>query len=115
MSFLLKWLKPETSHKISLRPRQDVTLEIAYDDAYANTKTAIEQTLGANVTIDDKSTHLIEASFGLVNSERIRCTFDCKTESTTTIRIEALFPAGANIPKESRAVEALAEALKNNR
>lgn len=111
MSFLLKWLRPDTSSKISLRPRRDVMLAEPYDVAYAKTLDAIERVLGANVTVDDKPGKFLEASFGLVNNERIRCSFEEANPGETRVRIEALFPAGATVPAESRAVNALAAAL----
>ncbi len=111
MSFLLKWLKPETSARISLRPRKDLTIAKPYGEAYDEVLRAIEVTLGANVSIDDRKGRMIEAAFGLVQNERIRCSFDILSETTTNVRIEALFPAGATIPETSRAVDALAAAL----
>ena len=113
MSFFLKWLRAGTSAKISLRPRQDVTLASNYGDAYAKTLDAVERILGANPTVNDKPGKLIEASFGLVNSERIRISFESKSETETTVRIEALYPAGAAIPADSRAVTTLANALRH--
>jgi hypothetical protein len=112
MSFLLKWLKAPTSSKISLRPHRDIAIAQPYDAAYDATLKAIELTLGANIYVDDRKGRTIEAGFGLVNNERIRCSFDIPDETHTNVRVEALFPAGAEVPEKSRAVDALAAALQ---
>jgi hypothetical protein len=114
MSFILKWLRPDTSSKINLRPHKDLTLQKPYEEAYSDVLRAIELILGANIYIDDKKGRTIEAGFGLVNNERIRVSFDTPNETTTNIRIEALFRAGAAVPETSHAVDALAAALTPN-
>jgi hypothetical protein len=111
VSFLLKWLRPDTSSRIGLRPHRDVELALSYDAAYARVLEEIEVTLGANVTTDDRKGRTIEAAFGLVRSERVRCTFEPVGESGTKIRIEAFFAAGATVPEKSAAVDALAQSI----
>lgn len=113
MISLLKWLglrKPAAA--VGLRPHRDVELPVDYDAAYARVLSAIELTLGANVTVDDRRRGFIEAAFGLVNSERVRCTFERLDTACTRVRVEAFFPAGAIVPSHSRAVDALADALE---
>lgn len=113
MSFILRWLgfgKPAST--IGLRPHRDVELAVDYDSAYARVLSALELTLGANVTIDDRRTGFLEAAFGLVNNERVRCSFDRVDVSHTRVRIEAFFPAGAAVQSRSRAVDALADSLE---
>ena len=112
MSFFLKWLRPDTTAKVGLRPHRDVALVLPYDDAYARVLETIDATLGANVTIDDRPGGTIEAGFGLINSERVRVGLERSGESSTLVRIEAFYAAGATIPSKSRAVEALADALE---
>lgn len=112
MSFLLKWLRPETTAKVGLRPHRDVALSLDYDAAYSRVLEAIDATLGANVTIDDRRGGLIEAGFGLINSERVRVTLERTGESSTLARIEAFYAAGTTIPARSSAVEALADTLE---
>ncbi len=112
MSFFLKWLKPQTSSRIGLRPHRVVELPLAYEAAYSRVLEAIEVTLGANVYIDDRKGRFIEAGFGLVNNERVRATFESESDSLTRVRIEAYFPAGAKIPEKSSAVDALAKTLE---
>jgi len=112
VSFIRKWLRPETTAKIGLRPHRNITLEATYDEAYSRVLEALDATLGANVTIDDRKGGLIEAAFGLINSERVRVSFDREADGRTLARIEAFYPAGAAIPERSRNVEALADALE---
>jgi hypothetical protein len=110
--FLMRWLgfgKPAPA--VGLRPHRDVELPLDYDAAYAKVLSAIELTLGANVTVDDRRTGCIEAAFGLVNNERVRCRLERSDASHTHVRIEAFFPAGASIQSRSRAVEALGDSL----
>jgi hypothetical protein len=112
-NFILKWLglvKPAPG--VGLRPHRDVELPVDYDTAYARVLSAIDLTLGANVTIDDRRTGFLEAAFGLVNNERVRCSFERIDASRTRVRIEAFFPAGANVQSRSRAVDALADSLE---
>ncbi|MBV8434845.1 MAG: hypothetical protein JO029_11255 [Candidatus Eremiobacteraeota bacterium] len=112
MSFILKWLGFEKpSAAIGLRPHRDVELPVDYDAAYARVLSGIELVLGANVSLDDRRGGTVEATFGLVNSERIRCTLTRVDPTCTHVRVEAFFPAGAAVPARSRAVEALAETL----
>ena len=110
MSFLLKWLRPDTSSRVGLRPHRNVELPLGFEAAYELCLKEIEATLGANVYIDDRTGRLIEAGFGLINNERIRCNFDVLDATHTNVRIEAFFPAGNAVPEKSAAVDALAAA-----
>lgn len=112
MSFFLKWLKPDTSSRIGLRPHRVVELPVDYQNAYSRVLEAIEVTLGANVYVDDRKGGFIEAGFGLVNNERVRVSLERESESMTRVRVEAHFPAGAKIPEKSGAVDALANTLE---
>jgi hypothetical protein len=112
MSFLFKWLKPQTSARVGLRPHRDVRLPLDYDAAYARVIQAIEVTLGASVSIDDRQGRLVEGAFGLINNERIRVSFEIVAQNETHLRIEAYYPAGFNIPEKSTAVTVLADALE---
>ena len=114
MTFLMKWLGlGKAAPAIGLRPHRDVELPLGYEAAYARVLSAIELTLGANVTIDDRRAGFLEAAFGLVNNERVRCSFERVDAACTRVRIEAFFPAGASVQTRSRAVDALADTLTN--
>ena len=96
---------------MGLRPHRTVVLAVAFDLAYDRVIDAITSVLGANIYLADRSDRRIEAGFGLVNSERLRCTFELDTSAQTAVHIEALFPAGSAVPQNSRNVDALAEFL----
>jgi hypothetical protein len=96
-----------------MRPHRDVELPLAYGVAYDCVLEEIALTLGANVYVDDRKNGTIEAGFGLVRSERIRCTLEHVSDVMTKVRVEAFFPAGASIPEKSAAVDALAHALSS--
>ncbi len=113
MRFFLKWLKPETSSRIGLRPHRVVELPLDYETTYSRVLEAIEVTLGANVYVDDPKGRYIEAGFGLVNNERVRVSFEPQNDASTRVRIEAYFQAGAKIPEKSAAVDALANTLES--
>ncbi len=114
MSFIARWLRlRDDRQKVGLRPHRDVALAFGYDAAYNEVLRAIERALGAYLAIDDRRGGFIEAAFGLVNNERVRCTLTRIDDSNTAVRIEAFFPAGASVHERSRAVEALADHLES--
>ena len=113
MSFLLKWLKPQTSARIGLRPHRNVEMALPYDEAHDRVLQTVAVTLGANVYVDDRKSGFMEAGFGLVNNERIRVSFERTSPDATRVRIEAYFPAGAKIPEKSAAVDVLADTLQH--
>ncbi|HKU80706.1 MAG TPA: hypothetical protein VJP76_00950 [Candidatus Tumulicola sp.] len=111
MSFLLRWLDLKRDRRaVGLRPHRDLVLAVAYDRAYDRVLAAVDATLGAHVALDDRPGGTIEAAFGLINSERVRCTLHARDAGTTEIRIEAFFAAGTSRPR-SEAVDALADEL----
>jgi hypothetical protein len=114
MSFIARWLNlANDRRKVGLRPHRDVALAAGYDAAYDSVLRAFELALGAYVAIDDRRGGLAEAAFGLVNSERVRCTLSRIDDTNTAVRIEAFFPAGASVHERSLAVDALADHLES--
>ncbi len=96
-----------------MRPHRNVELPLAYGEAYDRVLEALDLTLGANISIDDRNGRLIEAGFGLLRSERIRVSFDILDQFRTNVRIEAFYLAGTEIKERSVAVDALADALES--
>jgi hypothetical protein len=96
-----------------MRPHRNVEVPLGYDEAYSRVLEALDVTLGANISIDDRKGRLIEAGFGLLRSERIRVSFDTLEERRTNVRIEAFYLAGTEIKERSAAVDALADALES--
>jgi hypothetical protein len=114
MSFIFRWLGlGRPGARIGLRPHQDLEVGQPYDAVYDRVLDAMLSVLGANVTLDDRRGGTIEAAFGLVNNERIRCTFSRINDERTFVKIEALFQAGSEVPERSRAVDALAASLQS--
>ena len=96
-----------------MRPHRNVELPLGFNDAYSRVLEALDLTLGANISIDDRKGRLIEAGFGLLRSERIRVSFDLLDEHHTNVRIEAFYLAGTKIKERSAAVDALADSLES--
>ena len=112
MSFFLKWLKPETSSRIGMRPHRTLELAAKFDEAYDRVMRELNRKLGANISVDDRKTGFIEATFGLINSERLRVNVESVDEAHTRVRIEAYYPAGMTIAEKSANVDALANAVE---
>jgi hypothetical protein len=113
VSFLVRWLSlGKDRRRVGLRPHRDVELAAGYDAAYDRVLQAIELALGAYISVDDRRGGTIEAAFGLVNNERVRCTLQRVDDGHTAVRVEAFFPAGAEVRDRSAAVEALATMLE---
>ncbi|HTX59575.1 MAG TPA: hypothetical protein VMH02_07815 [Verrucomicrobiae bacterium] len=113
MSFILRWLGLDRAKApVGLRPHRDLELALPYDAAYDKALEAFDLVLGANVWIDDRRAGLIEAGFGLVNTERVRATLQAGGDALTRVHVEAFYPAGAAVPESSRYVDALAAALE---
>jgi hypothetical protein len=110
MSFIARWFKREKP-RVGLRPHRDVELLLPFGAAYDRVLEAIELALGAYISVDDRQTGFVEAAFGTVNNERVRCSLERLAEQRTGVRIEAFFPAGLAIPERSAAVDALADML----
>jgi len=109
VSFILKWLGVgQPPPRVGLRPHRIVELSDGFDASHERIMDALLRVLGANVYLDDRNARTIEAGFGLVNNERIRCTLDPLGDARTQVRIEAFFAAGMRVPEQSRAVDALA-------
>ncbi|MDQ2866135.1 MAG: hypothetical protein M3R51_07895 [Candidatus Eremiobacteraeota bacterium] len=107
----MKWLRPQTTARVGLRPHRTLEVPRALADAYDCALVQLEAALGANVAVDDRPGRFIEAGFGVINNERVRITFDPIDAARTSVRIEAFFRAGAAVPQRSAAVEALAAAI----
>jgi hypothetical protein len=104
-------LRKRQPPKIGLRPHREVNVPLGIDAAYERVLDAFVRTLGANVYLNDRVAHVIEAGFGLVNAERVRASLESHGV-TTTVHIEAQYRAGVATPPSSRSVDALADALQ---
>lgn len=97
--------------RVGLRPHRDIVLPLGIDAAHERVLEGFHLVLGANVYVDDRTTHTIEAGFGTINQERIRATLESEDAARTRVRIEAHHPAGVEHPNRSLAVDTLGDAL----
>ena len=104
-------LRKRSITPVGLRAHRDVVVPLGIDEAYERARDAFERVLGANIYLDDRRSHTIEAGFGTVNQERVRATFEPEAAGHTRIIIEAHYPAGVERPPRSAVVDALADAL----
>lgn len=112
MQFVRRWLDLRDERRpLALRASREVVLPLDYDATFDCVVAAVERRLGANLTDSDRAGGRIEAAFGLVNNERVRCFVQRLESQRTSVRIEALPPAGVSRPR-SAAVHALADALE---
>jgi hypothetical protein len=113
MSFIARWLDLRKQRRqVGLRPHGEVSIDCTAHEAAERVRRTIADVLGAHVSYDDGNT--IEAAFGLVQSERIRCSVNAVDESRSHVRAEAIYPPGRAIPERSAAVDALLAALSRD-
>lgn len=112
MSFFLKWLRVERPSGVALHPARRVDLDLPPADAFDRCIRGIEEVLGGAVRERDKAGGFIEASFGLINSERMNVRIEPREEGGSRVRIESRRLASAQQASESSYVQALAEFLQ---
>jgi hypothetical protein len=109
---LKQWLGIEPlKPRVGFRPHRTVDVPAPYDVVYDRTHASMVAVLGANVRDADRKTGIIDAEFGMVNSERIRATVERIDDENARVYVEARYPASATPPERSRAVDALAASL----
>jgi hypothetical protein len=113
VSFILRWLDLRRQRRsVGLRPHGEVTVFANCEVTATRVRRAVADVLGAHVTSDDGQT--IEVAFGLVRSERLRCSLSSIDEQRTQVRVEAVYPPGSPVPERSLSVDALLTALGGN-
>lgn len=112
MKFLRDWLRVERPAGVATHASQTIELRQPYEQAYQACIRGIEDILGGAVRDADETRGSIEATFGLVNSERLTCTLQRITEQSTRIIIESRRGASAQPAKPSQYVRALAHFLQ---
>ncbi len=111
MSFLLRWLGigRERSTSISVRPSRTLTIAVSYEGAFERCVRGLQDVVGAQIRTMDEQTGTIEATFGLMFSERIACTIERIDAGTTQVTIESRRIAGAELPRDSAVLDRLSE------
>jgi hypothetical protein len=111
MKFLRQWLRVERPPGVATHASQTVELEEPYAQAFRKCVHGIEDVLGGVVREADERRGSIEATFGLINSERMTCTVSRIDDTRTRVLIESRRGASAEPAKPSEYVRALAEFL----
>ena len=110
MKFFLKWLKIDRPSGVALHPSRTVELDLPQVAAYERCRTIVTDVLGGNITSED-SPRAIDASFGLVNSERISISIEAVGENTSRVLIQSRRLLSAEAPVRSNYVETIARTL----
>lgn len=111
MRFFRKWLSIDRPPGIALNPARTVEITGSAADVLERCITGIEGVLGGHTDAIDRSRGEIEASFGLVNSERLTISIEPAGANTTRVRIASRRGAISQQPRESSYVDALATFL----
>lgn len=117
MSFLLRWLgltidRPEG---LSVRPARTLDVPLPFDEAFDRCMSGLRDAVGANIAASDRAAGTIEATFGLINSERIACTVRRDGATQSLVTVESRRIAGAGLSKGSAVLERLAEWIRDGR
>lgn len=113
MKFLRDWLRVERPAGVALHAAQTIELDRSRDDVFAQCVRGIENVLGGIIRTRDEQRGVIEATFGLIDSERLTCTLEPLDERRTRAVIESRRGARPDPAKPSQYVRALAEFLQN--
>lgn len=112
MSFFFKWLRPERPPGVALHPTQTLELDVPYEIAFDRCIEGIEGVLGGVVQERNLQRGTIDATFGLVNSERITVTLERRAEGGTRVIIESRRGLATGPARGSQYVAALAHFLQ---
>jgi hypothetical protein len=113
MKFLREWLRIERPSGVALHASQTLELQQPYAAAFERCIRGIENVLGGAIREADERRGNIEATFGLINSERLSCTVERIDDANTRILIESRRGATPQPPQSSQYVRALAEFLQS--
>ena len=112
MSFIFKWLRPERPPGVALHPSRTVDLDLPFEVAFDRCIEGIEGALGGVVRERNPERGTIEATFGLVNSERITVSLERLDDGRTRVIIESRRGLSTQPARGSQYVDALAHFLQ---
>ena len=112
MKFLRNWLRVERPPGVATHASQTVEVDEAYAEAFRRCVRGIEDVLGGAVRDSDEDSGTIEATFGLINSERLTCKLSGIDDRRTRIIIESRRGISGEPARPSDYVRALAEYLR---
>lgn len=113
MKFLRNWLRVERPPGVALHASQTIELERSREAVFVQCLRGIEDVLGGAVRSRDERQGVIEATFGLVDSERLSCMLTSLDPARTRVIIESRRGASPEPAKPSQYVRALAEFLQS--
>lgn len=111
MKFFRDWLRVERPSGVALHASETIELEIPCGEVFALCTRGIEDVLGGATRSRDPERGTIEATFGLVDSERITCTLEPLGAQRTRVIVESRRGARPQPAQPSQYVRALAEFL----
>jgi hypothetical protein len=106
---LSAWLGIDAPKTAALHAAQSVELDLTQDAAQERCRYGIEGVLGG--VIREERSGTIEATFGLIGSERLTCTIAAIGGERSRVTLETRRGAQAGNPPRSPYVKALAEYL----
>lgn len=114
MSFLLKWLGLGTERPAALgvRPSRAFVLDAGSDAVFERAMLGLERAVGAHVQSADSARGTIEASFGLMFSERIAIFIRAIEPQRTEVVLESRRIAGVTPPQRLDVLDRLEQFLK---
>ena len=89
MQFLRRWLKAETAPTVALHPSRTLEIQAPAARTFERCVEGIERVLGGNVARKDPHAGTIEATFGLVGSERLNVSVEAIDANASRVRIES--------------------------
>lgn len=114
MRFLRNWLRIERPPGVALHPTRTVLMQVPTGEAFARAVDGIERLLGGVVRERNPLQGTLEATFGLLNSERITVTIKPNTPESSRVLIESRRGVSGEAPRASQYVDALAQFLSKD-
>lgn len=111
MKFFRNWLRVDRPSSAALHPTRTLVIEAPASAVYAACISAIEHTLGGHVYEQNAAAGRIDATFGLVNSERLSVTLAALEEEKTRVTVESRRGALSQQRASSDYVDALTNYL----
>ncbi|HZZ65411.1 MAG TPA: hypothetical protein VFE17_07935 [Candidatus Baltobacteraceae bacterium] len=112
MRFLKRWLRIDRPPGVALHPTRTLELDVPAQVAFQRSIEGIQNTLGGIIREKDEQSGTIEATFGLINSERITVSVVPAGDHSSRVVIESRRGVSGEPPPTSQYVDALAEYLQ---
>ena len=112
MKFLREWLRIDRPSGIAPHASETIEVDCTGAQAFAQCVAGIETVLGGVVRDADERVGRIEATFGLIDSERLTCTITPLGGSRARVVIESRRGASPQPAKPSQYVRTLAAFLR---